>query len=135
MHCSRGEVGNEICSTSDIEELENLDAPEFHARRLKAKEVKSPEGEKIILFPITDEQAKLSGTDHGVRESTPRREQVVGSEVLQEELQGNSERSPPTDETIDDAEALPFYILSPSRRTSSSVRAERRNIPNSTEIH
>ena len=54
--------------------------------------------------PFADGTAKLSGRDYEVRESTPRREQIVRSEDLKEGLQGNSERSQPT-ETKDDAEA------------------------------
>ena len=45
----------------------------------------------------------MFGRDHGVREPTVRREQLVRSEDLREELQGNSERSQPT-EAKDDAE-------------------------------
>ena len=80
MHCSRTEFGKEILWFADIEELENLDAP------------------------IADGAAKLFVRDHGVRESTVRREQPVRSDDLREELQGNSERPQPS-ETQDDAEA------------------------------
>ena len=65
------------------------------------------------------------------------------SEDLREELQGNSEKSQPTDETKDDAEPATtfrrwkgFFHSSSSRRTSTSaLRADRRNIPDSSDIH
>ena len=47
----------------------------------------------------------MSGRACGVRESTLRREQPVGSEDLRGELQGNSGKSQPADEIKDDAEA------------------------------
>ena len=49
--------------------------------------------------------AKLSGRDHGVRESTLTRDQLVESDDLRGALQGNSEKSLPTGKTKDDAEA------------------------------
>ena len=60
-------------------------------------------GENFI-FPIADGTATLFGRDHGVRESPQRRDQLEMSEGLRKELQGNSERSQPT-ETKGDAEA------------------------------
>ena len=51
------------------------------------------------------EQRHFFGRNSGLRESTQRREQPARSEDLREELQGNSEKSQPTDETKDDAEA------------------------------
>ena len=76
---------------ADIEELEISDASEVHARRLNAKEVIMPKRGEHLIFPIADGTAKLCGRDHGVRETTPRREQPVRSEDLREELQRNSE--------------------------------------------
>ena len=64
----------------------------------------TPRRGQHFKFPIADGTAKLFGRDHGVRESTPRRDQLEMSEDLREELQGNLERSHPT-ETKDDAEA------------------------------
>ena len=56
-------------------------------------------------FPIADGTAKLSGRDHGVRESTPSRDQLAVCEDLTGDLRGNAEKSQPIDETKDDAEA------------------------------
>ena len=90
-----------------FEELENLTRQksmfeEIHVRRLNAKEVTSKNSE--LFHPSADGTKKLSGRDHGVRESTPRQDQPVMSEDLREEPQENSERSQPT-ESQDDAEA------------------------------
>ena len=55
---------------ADIEDLEQMDASEIHARRLNAKEVLTPaSGEKFIL-PIEDGTVKLSGGDQVLRTST-----------------------------------------------------------------
>ena len=55
------------------------------------------------------ESKKIFGRDHGVRESLLRREdQLVRSENIREDIQGNSQRSQTTDETKDDAEAQWF---------------------------
>ena len=80
---------------SDIEELGTLDAAEIHARRLNAKEVlTSKKGE---YFDITSGRWYSNIVrNHEFRESTPRRDQLARSEDLREELQGNSERSQPT---------------------------------------
>ena len=77
---------------------------EIHARRLNAKEVLTPKKSDFFIFPIADGTAKLSGRDHGVRESTSIRDQPVRNEELKEDLQGNSEKCQPRDETKDDAE-------------------------------
>ena len=69
-----------------IEELGNLDASEISARRLDAKEVSTPEKGGSVTFLIAEGTAKLFGRDHGVREPTPRREQLVRSEDPREEL-------------------------------------------------
>ena len=78
---------------------------------------------KILIFPIADGTANMSGRDHGgVREPTPRRDQRVRNDDLSEDIQGNSELSQPVDETNN-----VFFVnrrgfhLSSSRRTSSSV--------------
>ena len=55
---------------ADIEELEQMDASELHARRLDAKDVLTPmKGEKFI-FPIADGTVKISGGDQVLRTST-----------------------------------------------------------------
>ena len=39
---------------ADIEELEEMDASEFHAQRLNAKEVSTPMSGEKFIFPIAD---------------------------------------------------------------------------------
>ena len=59
----------------------------------------------ILHIPNRSWNRNLLGRDDGVRESTPTRDQLVGSEDLRGDLQGNSEKSQPIDKTKDDAEA------------------------------
>ena len=55
---------------ADIEELEQMDASELHARKLNAKEVLTPmKGEKFILT-VADGTVKISGGDQDLRTST-----------------------------------------------------------------
>ena len=90
--------------TADLEELEILDASGSYPRRINAKEVLITQKEDEFIFPIADGTAKLSGRDYAFRAPTPRREQVVGSEDLSGELQGELEEILPA-EPSDDAEA------------------------------
>ena len=89
---------------ADVVELENLDVPEIHARRLNAKEVLTPKKESVAFFPGRGWNSKIAWK----RSWSPRvhlwREQPVMSEDLRDKLMGNSERSQPT-ETKDGAEA------------------------------
>ena len=55
---------------ADIEELEQMDAPEIYVKRLNAKEVLTlMSGEKFI-FPVEDGTVKLFGGDQVLRTST-----------------------------------------------------------------
>ena len=53
---------------ADVEELEEMDASELHARRLNAKEVSTPMTGEI--FPLADGTVKISGGDQDLRTST-----------------------------------------------------------------
>ena len=78
-----------------IEELEQMDASELHARRLNAKEVLTPmRGEKFI-FPVADGTVKLSGGDQRLRTSTLIRDCSDRGEE-QELLRGESHGSSST---------------------------------------
>ena len=55
---------------ADIEELEEMDASELHARRLNAKEVFTPMNGEIFIFPIADGTVKHSRGDQVLRTST-----------------------------------------------------------------
>ena len=87
---------------ADIEELEQMEASELHARRLNAKEVFTPKkGEKEVLtpmsgekfiFPIADETVKPSGGNQVLRTSTLIRDRTDREEPgnLQGESDGSS---------------------------------------------
>ena len=127
---------------ADLEDLEKLDESEICLRRVNAEEVLiSPKGDQFI-FPVAAGAAKLSVRDFEIREPTPRREQTVKERRFQrEELQGEPGRSQPTEST-DDAEArADFWSIQGdfiNRHHSEprvQLRAEGRNILDSTEIH
>ena len=59
---------------ADIEELEEMDASELHARRLNAKEVLTPTKGDNFIFPLADGTVKVSGGDQRLRTSTIIRE-------------------------------------------------------------
>ena len=50
-----------------IEELEEMEASELHARRLNAKEVITPMKSENFIFPIADGTVKISGRDQRLR--------------------------------------------------------------------
>ena len=101
IHLSREEFGKEIFWSQTLRSWKIWTRLKFMH---KAEEVLTSKKGETFMFPIADETAKLFGRDHGVRESTLKRDQPVMSDDLREELHGNSERSQPT-ETKDDAEA------------------------------
>ena len=55
---------------ADIEELEEMDASELHARRLNAKKVLTPMKGDNFIFPVVDGTVKISGRDQDLRTST-----------------------------------------------------------------
>ena len=46
---------------ADIEELEEMDASELHARRLSAKEVLTPQRSGNFIFPVAEGTVKIFG--------------------------------------------------------------------------
>ena len=98
----RGACGKETFWVADIEELENLDSSEIHARRLNAKVILKPKNGETIRLPIADGTVELSGGDQGTRKSIRRRNQLVRSEELSGGLRGNSDVSQRKDETMND---------------------------------
>ena len=46
---------------ADIEELDEVDASELHARRLNAKEVLTPQRSGSFIFQVADETVKIFG--------------------------------------------------------------------------
>ena len=66
----RGRIWKGDVMVADIEELEQMNVSELHARRLSAKEVLTPtKGEKFI-FPVADRTVKVSGGDQRLRAPT-----------------------------------------------------------------
>ena len=116
---------------ADLEDLEKFDASEIYPRRINAKDVLITHKGDEFIFPAADGTAKLSGGDYEFREPTLRREQTARSEDFSWELQGERGESQPTEST-DDAEAPARLLVWTS---SSTLCAEGRNIPYSTEIH
>ena len=57
-------------TVADIEELEQTDASELHARRLNAKEESTPMRVENFIFPVAERKVKLSGGDQVLRTST-----------------------------------------------------------------
>ena len=79
----------------DLDELEEMDAPEIHAERLDAKVLILPKCRENCKFRITDGTVQLYGGDQGLRTSTLIRNQSVRGESRQHSLDG-SKWSPPT---------------------------------------
>ena len=77
---------------ADIEELEEMDASELHARRLNAKEVLTPMKIEKIVFPVADGTDKISGGDQRLRTSTVIRDRPDRGEE-QDDLRGESDGS------------------------------------------
>ena len=100
-----------------------------------------------FVFPVADVTVKISGGDRRLRTSTlilDRPERGEEREVFRGESDGLSSPTPlQGDSTLDDEEAKKWFLvyyrrfhLSPSCGTpSQNVRAERRIIPYSTEVH
>ena len=67
-----------------IEELEQMDASELHARRLHAKEVFTPMKGDNLTFPVADGTVKTLGGDQDLRTST-----LIGNSPDRGEEQNN----------------------------------------------
>ena len=76
---------------------ETLDASDVYPQRIKAKEVLISQKDDEFVFPNADGTAKLSGRDYKFRVPTLRREQLVRSEDLSGDIQGESGESQPAE--------------------------------------
>ena len=96
---------------ANIEELEEMDASELHARRLNAKEVLTPMKGDNFIFTVADGTVKIPGGDGRLKPSTfirDRPERREEQEVLQGESDGLSSPTPLQDDpTRDDTSTLP----------------------------
>ena len=84
---------------ADIEEMEEMDASELHARRLNAKEVLTPQRSGNFVFPFADGTVQIFGRGQRLTTSTLTRDRLERGDE-QEILHGNSD-----DWQRDDAEA------------------------------
>ena len=55
---------------ADIEELEQMDASDIHARRLNAKEELTPQRSGNFIFPVADGTVKIFGREQRLRTPT-----------------------------------------------------------------
>ena len=109
MRYTQGGIWKGDILVADIEELEEIDASELHARRLNAKEVSTPQRSGNFIYPVADGTVKIFGRELRLRTSTLTRDRPERGEE-QEILQGKSdELLSPTllqeDSTRDDEEA------------------------------
>ena len=123
---------------ADIEELEEMDASELHARRLNAKEVLTPMKCDNFIFRAADGTAKTPGRNRRLKPPTLIRDHPERGEE-QEILQGKSDGlSFPTphqdDSTLDGAEAKNDFTGDFICRHHEE-RAERRIISCLIEVH
>ena len=94
---------------ADIEELEEMDTSELHARRLNAMEVLTPQRKSgNFIFPVADGTVKIFRREQRLRTSTLTRDRPERGE--EQEIQGKSDELHfPTpiqeDSTRDDEEA------------------------------
>ena len=81
-----------------------MDALKMCSRRINAKEILIRQKGDEFIVPLSEGAAKLLGRDCEFRETTVRREEIVRSENLKGEFEGEPEEFQPT-ELEDDAEA------------------------------
>ena len=94
---------------ADIEEVEEMDASELHARRVNGKEVLTPQRSGKFIFPVADGTVKIIGGERHLRTSTLTRERPERGEES-EICDGNSDEwyapsNHEEDSTRDDEEA------------------------------
>ena len=70
MYCVRETIWKGDVMVADIEELEEMDASELHARRLNAKEVLTPMKGDNFMFPVADRTVKTPVGDQRLRPTT-----------------------------------------------------------------
>ena len=143
MYCTRKGIWKGDLLIVDLVELEEMNASEIHAKRLKAKEVIVPKKWWKLQIPDRRWTSKIYGGDQAVRTSTWIRNQRFRGESRQDIL-GESEGSPPTTYFQDSFPWSTRWFLVhfgrlhtlPSRWTKGqTLHAEGRVISYSTEIY
>ena len=89
---SAGRIWKGDILVADIEELEEMDPSELHARRLNAKGVLTSMKGENMKFSVADGTVKISGGDHDLRTSTFIPDRPDRGEE-QDNLRGESEGS------------------------------------------
>ena len=74
MHDTREGIWKRDILVADIEDLDEMDASEIHAKRLNAKKVLTPQRNGDFIFPVTDGTVKAFGGEQRLRTSTLTRE-------------------------------------------------------------
>ena len=74
---------------ADSEELEEMDASEFHARRLNATEVLTPTKGDSFISPVADGTVRIPGGQR-LKPPTLIRDETIAKKVFFEENQTNS---------------------------------------------
>ena len=101
----------------------------------------TPNNDEQFILPIAHGRVKLSGGDHGVRNSTLIRDQPVVGEERKDDFRGYSDGSQPINATMEDREARnnvlvdrrELHLSSPRRTWSSAQRVEGRIIPKAAQ--
>ena len=92
MLCMRGALGKRQIFVADVEQLENLDASQNHARRLKANEVLLPRhGEDFVVHFANG--SVMDKIDRALRMPTSSQEHVAREEEHNDVLLGESDGS------------------------------------------
>ena len=131
----RGRIWKGAIVVADVEELEQTDASEVHARRLNAKEVLTPMKGDNLKFPVTDGTVKTSG-DQRLRTSTLVRHRSIQGESNIDFSWRIRRVSSTTSRLIFRTPDVRKLHRPPSRWTQSqTVHAERRIISYSDQVH
>ena len=69
MSCTRERIWKGDIRVADIEELEEMDVAELHARRINSKEVLTPVKGDNFIFPVADGTVKIFGEAQDLRTS------------------------------------------------------------------
>ena len=88
-----GGIRKEDILVADVEELENLEASENHARRLDAKEVLMPNRGENFKFRVADGTVELAGRDPASRRSISSQDHPARDEEHNDVPQGESDGS------------------------------------------
>ena len=106
----RGGICTQDVMAADMEELENLDASETHARRVNAKKVLMP---KMVKLSSSLSQMEQSSCLEEIRfsEDPAQFGTILHETKHKDDLQGESVRSQPLHTLTDDNEARKRFVV------------------------